>query len=121
MTSQIKWNVSTPYEHVKEDLELRGYKLVDPNLQTINIRRFINPGSAKKIVLLHYDENSDKIGNIETQFSIWLPEDEHERFLCSRYVDLSRSNCVKINMYTQTEPIDIPSYEFDSQLKLFEY
>ena len=106
---QLLWNKETSYENVKGDLELRGYKLASSELQSTYVKKFISPGNEQKIVSLYYDE-------IETQFSIWLPEQEHSRFLVSRYVDFSRSFAEKTNMSTQTDPIDIPSLEFDTPI-----
>ena len=105
---QLLWNNGTSYENVKEDLELRGYKLASSELQSTYVKKFISPGREQKIVSL--DEEQLYGGSvIETQLSIWLPEQGHSRFLVSRYVDFARSFAEKTNMSTQTEPIDIPT------------
>ena len=105
---QLLWNKGTSYENVKEDLELRGYKLASSELQSTYVKKFISPGREQKIVSL--DEEQLYGGSvIETQLSIWLPEQGHSRFLVSRYVDFARSFAEKTNMSTQTEPIDIPT------------
>ena len=114
---QLLWNKETSYENVLGDLELRGYKLASSELQSTYVKKFISPGREQKIVSLYYDEEQLYGGSeIETQFSIWLPEQEHSRFLVSIYVDFSRSFVEKTNMSTQTDPIDIPSFEFNTPI-----
>lgn len=82
---KIFFNPNTPEEQVLFNFELRGYKKIDKESSHPDFIRLILPGKwpNQEMWLYHNRKNQYYWANIN--------EEEHERFLCSRDVDLQKS------------------------------
>tara|TARA_B100000902_G_scaffold398935_1_gene467577 strand:+ start:1709 stop:2002 length:294 start_codon:yes stop_codon:yes gene_type:complete len=97
MVQKLIFNENASLGDIEFDFILRGYKNI-PNQDHISVAKYSVPGKnpLQKEIFLHYS-------NTKLHFWCWIPDDQCDRFLCSKNVDYNLTANRVCNISTQTD------------------
>lgn len=99
MVQKLIFNENALLGDIDFDFTLRGYKNI-PNQDKISVAKYSVPGKnpLQKEIFLHYSIFESKL-----HFWCWVPDEECDKFLCSRNVDYNLTAKRVCNISTQTD------------------